>query len=116
MPHIKGGKVKPLAVGSTERAPQAPQIPTIAEELGKPGYEVSVWYGVVAPSGVPQDIVQRLHSEIVKAVELPAVRERISSTGAIVSLAPPEKLAQQVRDETAKWSGMVRSLELKATQ
>lgn len=116
LPHIKGGKVKPLAVGSTERAPQAPQIPTIAEELGKPGYEVSVWYGVVAPAGVPQDVVQRLHGEIVKALDLPAVREKISNTGAVVSVAPPDKFAQQVRDETAKWGKMVRELNLKATQ
>jgi tripartite-type tricarboxylate transporter receptor subunit TctC len=116
LPHIKGGKVKALAVGSTERAPQAPQIPTIAEELGKPGYEVSVWYGIVAPAGVPPDVVQRLHGEIARALELPAVRDKIAATGAIVSVAPPERFAQQVRDETGKWGKMVRELDLKATQ
>jgi tripartite-type tricarboxylate transporter receptor subunit TctC len=116
LPHIKGGKVKALAVGSTERAPQAPNIPTIAEELGKPGYEVSVWYGVVAPAGVPAEVVKRLHTEIAKALELPEVREKISNTGAVVSTAPPEKFAAQVRDETAKWGKMVRDLDLKATQ
>ncbi len=116
LPHIKGGKVKALAVGSPQRAPQAPEIPTIAEELGKPGYEVSVWYGVVAPAGVSPEIVARLHSEIVKALELPAVRDKIANTGAIVSMAPPAQFAAQVRDETEKWGKMVRSLDLKATQ
>lgn len=116
LPHIKGGKVRALAVGSPQRTPQAPEIPTIAEELGIPGYEVSVWYGVVVPAGVPQDIVDRLNSEITKALEVPAVRERIASTGAIVSVAPPDKFGAQVRSETAKWTKMVKALDLKATQ
>lgn len=116
LPHIKGGKVKALVVGSPERAPQAPNIPTFAEELGIPGYEVSVWYGVVAPAGVPREIVNRLHGEIAKALEDPSVRQRILDTGALVSMAPPDKFAAQIRSETAKWSKMVKDLDLKATQ
>ena len=53
LPHITSGKVRSLAVGSPERSPQAPQLPTIAEQLGLPGYEVSVWYGIVVPAGTP---------------------------------------------------------------
>ena len=116
LPHIKGGKVKALAVGSAERVPQAPQIPTIAEELGIPGYEVSVWYGVVAPVGVSREIVNRLHAEIAKALQDPAVREKISNTGAVVSMAPPDQFAAQIRSETAKWGKLVKELNLKATQ
>ena len=116
LPHIKGGKVKALAVGSPERAPQAPEIPTIAEELGKPGYEVSVWYGVVVPAGTPEPIVTRLHTEIARALDVPAVREKIAATGAIVSIAPPEKFSQQVKSETVKWTKMVKDLKLTAVQ
>lgn len=116
LPHIKGGKVKALAVGSTERAPQAPEIPTIAEELGVPGYEVSVWYGIVAPAGTPAEIVNRLNAEIAKALEVPAVRERILNTGAVVSYAPPDKFNEQIRNETAKWTKLVKDLKLEATQ
>jgi tripartite-type tricarboxylate transporter receptor subunit TctC len=116
LPHIKGGKVKALVVGSPERAPQAPNIPTFAEELGIPGYEVSVWYGVVAPAGTPKDVVNRLHTEIARALEDPALRQRIVDTGALVSMAPPDKFAAQIRSETAKWSKMVKDLDLKATQ
>ena len=116
LPHIKGGKVKALVVGSPERAPQAPNIPTFAEELEIPGYEVSVWYGVVAPAGTPKEIVNRLHAEIAKALEDPGVRQRILDTGAMVSMAPPDKFAAQIHSETAKWSKMVKELDLKATQ
>ena len=77
---------------------------------------MSVWYGIVAPAGVPADVVKRLHAEIARALEQPEVREKIANTGAIVSMAPPEKFAAQVRDETAKWGKMVRELNLKATQ
>ncbi len=116
LPHIKGGKVKPLAVGSTERAPQAPDIPTIAEALGMPGYEVSVWYGVVAPAGVPAEIVARLNQEITAALQVPEVRQRISDTGALISVAPPEQFATQVKAESEKWGKLVRELKLTATQ
>lgn len=116
LPHIKGGKVRALAVGSPERAPQAPEIPTIAEELGVPGYEVSVWYGVVAPAGVPPDVVARLHGEIVTALQVPSVRERIAATGAVISVAAPDQFAAQIRSETTKWTKLVHELGLKATQ
>lgn len=116
LPHIKGGKVRALAVGSPERAPQAPDIPTIAEELGVPGYEVSVWYGVVAPAGTPAEIVSRLNTEIAKALEVPAVRERIVNTGAVVSYAPTDKFNEQIRAETTKWTKLVKELKLEATQ
>ncbi len=116
LPHIKGGKVKALAVGSTERAPQAPNIPTIAEGLGIPGYEVSVWYGIVAPAGVPAAVVARLHSDITKALEDPTVSERLNATGAVISIASPEQFAAQVKSETTKWGKMAKDLDLKATQ
>ncbi|MBK8324662.1 MAG: hypothetical protein IPL06_18710 [Betaproteobacteria bacterium] len=115
LPHIKGGKVRALAVGSPERAPQAPDIPTIAEELGVPGYEVSVWYGVVAPAGTPAEIVSRLNTEIAKALEVPAVRERIVNTGAVVSYAPTDKFNEQIRAETTKWTKLVKEHNRGAT-
>ena len=116
LPHIRSGKVKALAVGSAARTAQAPEIPTIAEELAVPGYETSVWYGIVAPAGVPAEVVRRLHAEISLALEVPDVRERIARTGAEISVAGPEAFAAQVRNETTKWSKLVRDLDLKATQ
>lgn len=111
--HINSGKVRSLAVGSPERSPQAPQLPTIAEELGLPGYEVSVWYGIVAPAGTPPDIVTKLDSEIATALKSPEVRERIEKTGAIIATAGPEQFGKMIRAETDKWGKLVESLGLK---
>ncbi len=113
LPHITSGKVRSLAVGSVERSPQAPQLPTIAEELGLPGYEVSVWYGIVVPAGVPQDIVAKLDSEISTALKSPELRQKIEKTGAIISPAGPDAFGKQIRSETAKWGKLVQDLGLK---
>ena len=75
-----------------------------------------MWYGVVAPAGTPPEIVSHLNAEIIKALEVPAVRERILNTGAVVSVAPSDKFGEQIRSETAKWTKLVRELKLTATQ
>lgn len=111
--HINSGKVRSLAVGSPQRSPQAPQLPTIAEELGLPGYEISVWYGIVAPAGTAKDIVAKLDSEISTALKSPEVRERIEKTGAIISPMGPDKFGEMIRAETSKWDKLVQELGLK---
>jgi tripartite-type tricarboxylate transporter receptor subunit TctC len=116
LPHIKSGKVRALAIGTPRRSEQVPEVPTLAEQLGAPGYQSSVWYGVVAPAGLPADIVARLHEEIAKALENPQVRARITGTGAEVSMAPPAEFGAQIRAETEKWTKLVRALKLRAEQ
>lgn len=82
-PLIKGGKVRPLAVSTAVRSPLVPEVPTIEQE-GFPGYAASNWYAVVAPSGTPAPVIQKLNAEFVKAARSPEVEKRLASLGVIV--------------------------------
>jgi tripartite-type tricarboxylate transporter receptor subunit TctC len=113
--HIKAGTLRGLAVGSVQRSEKAPDIPTLAEVMGVHGYEASVWYGVVAPKGTPEDIVARLDSEIQKALASPDVRAKIEKTGSEVSILGREKFGPFIRSEAEKWGKLVKQLNLKAT-
>jgi tripartite-type tricarboxylate transporter receptor subunit TctC len=113
--HIKDGRVRGLATGAPNRSEQAPELPTVAEALGLAGYEVSVWYGVVAPSGTAPEIVAKLNDQIQTALKSPEVQDRIMKTGAQVSVASSDKFAEMIRAETGKWTALVKELGLKAT-
>lgn len=113
LPHISSGRVRGLANGAVKRSEQAPNLPTISEELGLPNYEASVWYGLVAPAGVPQEVVQRLADETLKILDDPQVRQQIAKTGAEVSPMKTAKFAAFVASEDAKWGGLVKDLGLK---
>jgi tripartite-type tricarboxylate transporter receptor subunit TctC len=89
--HIANGKVRALATTGAQRNPVLPDLPTIGETL--PGYDISQSWGLVAPAGTPQPIVQRLYSEIAKALAAPEVRERIAKTGAVPVTEAPEAFA-----------------------
>jgi len=112
MPLVKGGKLKALAVTSTERSPAIPQLPTMAE-AGLPGYEVLLWFALYAPAGTPAPIVQRLHAETVKAFADPKVRDPLVQDGVDVVTGTPEQLARFQRAEIAKYAKLVKELGLK---
>ncbi len=112
LPHIKGGKVKALAVTSTQRTPLLPNIPTVAES-GLPDYVVNTYFGLFAPPGTPRDIVQRLHKEAVIAVLSADVKERFASQGAEPVGGTPEALSALIKSETAKWKRVIDAGQIK---
>lgn len=106
-PHIRAGKLRPIAVANARRSSAFPEVPTIAES-GVPGYEVSAWYGLFAPAGTPPAIVQRLQAEVVSALKDPVLLQRLSALGAEPAGSTPEELSRFVRSEYDKWGKVVR--------
>jgi tripartite-type tricarboxylate transporter receptor subunit TctC len=114
MPHIKAGKVRGLGIGAAQRVASVPDIPTMAEALGWPGYEAHTWYGFVVPAGTPPEVANRLRGEIVKAMATPEVRERAAALGADIVTGTPEEFARLMRAEHDKWGKLVKAIGLKA--
>ena len=113
VPYIKAGKLKGLAVTSARRIDTLPELPSVAES-GIAGYEASVWYGLVAPAGTPKEIIARLHRTIAAIMQEPAVRERMRNNDFDPTGLGPEEFAAFIREETVKWSKVVKALGLKA--
>lgn len=107
-PHIKSGRLRALGVTGSKRAPGADDIPTIAE-AGVPGYEAVQWYGVLAPAGTPRDIISKLHTGVVRALQNPEVRQRLLNDGAEPIGSSPEEFAIYLRRETAKWAKVTQA-------
>jgi tripartite-type tricarboxylate transporter receptor subunit TctC len=107
-PHIKTGKLRPIAVANRERSSAFPDVPTIGES-GVPGYEASAWYGLFAPAGTPREVIQTLNAEMVRALQDPELRRRLSALGAEPIGSTPEEAAQFVRAEHAKWAKVVKA-------
>jgi tripartite-type tricarboxylate transporter receptor subunit TctC len=105
--HIKAGNLRPLAVSTLRRSPIAPDLPTISES-GVPGYESSTWIGVLAPAGTPKEIVTRLNNEIVKILNLPDIRGRLSKQGAEPVGSTPEQFDAFVKAQIAKWAKVIK--------
>ena len=103
----KGGKLRALAVTTTKRSPVAPDVPTLAES-GLPGYEVGSWQGVFAPAGTPPEIIKRLNAEMVKIVNMPDVKEKLTALGAEPVGNTPEEFAAFVKAEGVKWGDVVK--------
>ena len=111
----KSGKLRILGIGSAKRAAQAPDVPTLAEALGKPGWEATVWYGFVAPAGTPREAIARLSDAIVKAIDHPPVRDRIEKSGTEIEAGNADVFGTLLKRENDKWAALVKSLGLKAT-
>ncbi len=110
-PHVKSGKLKVLAVLSPNRSSIFPDVPTIAES-GFPGFEASVWYGLVAPAATPKPIVQKLHEEVQKALQTKEVRERMNAVGGEVVPGSSEMFTNLIRSERARYSKLVREANI----
>ena len=113
MPHIKSGKLLPLAVASSTRVPQLPDVPTVAQS-GLPGFESSAWYGFVAPANLPKDILAKLNGEIVRALKKPEMTETLTKAGVIVVASTPEEFATHIKNEVAKAGKIIRDANIKA--
>jgi len=108
VPHIKTGKLRALGITTATRSPALPDIPTVAE-AGVPGYEAVQWSGLFAPTGTPQDIINRLHKEAVSILRLPEVKERLAVDSAMIVGSTPEQFAAFMKSELIKWTKVVRS-------
>lgn len=109
MPHIKAGNLKAFAVTSAVRSEALPDVPTVAEAGKLPGFEASSWFGLLAPAGTPADIVNRLQQETAKALNLPAVKERLLAQGAIPSGNTPAEFTALIDAEIKKWEAVVKA-------
>lgn len=105
---IAGGGLQPLAVSSARRSPALPQVPTLAE-LGQPELAVTIWAGVLGPAGLPDDITQRLNSEIGRIVQAPEFREFLDRNGASVRFTTPAGLKESIADHHARWSRTIKT-------
>ena len=110
--HIKQGTVRALAVTSAQRSPALPDVPTLAE-AGAPGQESDIILGVLVPAGTPQDVVDRLHREIVRIVALPDVGARLSALGFEPIASTPKEFADRIRWEIDKWAKVIRAANIR---
>ena len=108
MPQIKAGKLKALAVTSSQRSSALPDVPTIDEAAGLKGFDASSWFGLLAPAGTPPDIVNRIQQEVSKALTTPAIKEKLQAQGAIPSGNTPAQFAQLIDAEHKKWAQVVK--------
>jgi tripartite-type tricarboxylate transporter receptor subunit TctC len=113
IPHLQSGKLRALAVGTAERIPLLPDLPTVAE-LGYPGFESSQWFGLLVPAKTPEAAIKRLNDEAVKALASPAVRERLLEDASIPVGSSPAEFATFIHDERDRWGEIVRKANLKA--
>ena len=111
LPQIKSGRLKALAVTSAKRSEAMPDLPTI-EEVGGPalkGYEASSWFGLLAPASMPADWVARLQYETARALNTPAIKDRLAAQGAVASGMASSQFAALIASETAKWAAVVKA-------
>jgi tripartite-type tricarboxylate transporter receptor subunit TctC len=109
---VESGKLRPIAVTTRTRSPAMPELPTM-QEAGVPGYEVSGWYGVLAPAGTPPAIVAKLNREIVRIVHLPDVMERMASDGSEPVGSSPAEFAAHIKSEVEKWHDLIQKTGIK---
>lgn len=112
IPHVRAGKLKPLAVTGSTRARIMPELPTVAE-AGVADYEFSGWYGMLAPVGTRPEIVTRLNADVIRVLNLPEVRERLASDGSEAVGGTPEQFGTHLRNEIAKWAKVVAHLGMR---
>jgi tripartite-type tricarboxylate transporter receptor subunit TctC len=107
--HIKAGKLKALAVTSLQRSSALPDVPTMEEAAGLKGFDATSWFGLLAPAGTPMDIVNRIQHEVAKALNTPAIKEKLQAQGAIPSGSTPAQFAKHIDAEHKKWAEVVKA-------
>jgi len=110
-PHLKGGRVRALALTSAQRSPTFPEVPTMAE-LGFKGHEADTITGMLVPAGTPGAIVRKLHAEVARIMALPDVRQRIMEMGADIIVSSPQQFTAQIRNEVAKWGKVIKDANI----
>ena len=115
LPHIKSGKLKPIAVSGESRHPALPQVPTFTE-AGLPGYSIGYWIGVLAPAGTPKAVVDKLSSAIGKILAVPDTREKIAAQGMAPFITNPEQFTALLKADTSKWGKVIKEANIKLEQ
>ncbi len=113
LPHIRSGKLRALGVGSSQRNPALPEVPTIAE-AGVPGYEANNWWGVLAPAGTPAAVTGRLRQEITAILESPEMRKRFEAEGGEAARMSVQEFSELIAAEIVKWTRVVKEAGIKA--
>lgn len=114
LPQVKAGKIRGLAVTSTQRSKAIPELPTVNEALGLKDYELIAYFAIFAPAGTPQEIIQKLNAAINTAAADKGILERFAALGFETAPASPEALAQRSKAETAKWAKAIRDAKIEA--
>lgn len=113
MPHFKSGRLRALAVSSAKRHPALPDVPSIAEAIGR-DFESVAWFGFVAPAGTARELRERLNVEIVKALAIPELRQRLIDAGSEIIGNSPDAADRHLRSEVERWGAVVRAAKIKA--
>ena len=112
VPQIKGGKVRAIALASSQRNPAVPDVPTMAE-WGIADFDVGTWSGLIGPKGVPADIVQKLNQAVAEVVNDPAVKKRLLDEGSEIRLMSPAEFGNFIRQENTRWVKVVKEAGIK---
>jgi tripartite-type tricarboxylate transporter receptor subunit TctC len=113
MPHVQSGKLRAVAVSTAKRIPALPDVPTVAES-GVPGYDVVLWHGLIGPKGLPRPIVERLNSEVTKALKLKETADQLQNDGVSPAGGSPEQFRAQIEKEIKVWRKVAADAGVKA--
>jgi len=111
MPHVKSGKVRPVAVTTIKRSQAMPELPTIGETVKD--YEASTWYGLLVPARTPKNIVSTLHGQIVKILSAREMKDKLIAQGFEPVGGTPEEFGAYIKSEIAKWGKVIRTAGIK---
>jgi tripartite-type tricarboxylate transporter receptor subunit TctC len=113
VPHIRSGRLRPLGIAALKRSSVLPEVPTISE-AGLDGFEAGSWYGFLAPARTPRDVVLKLHAEIMRALKLPEIQERLAALGTDPIGNKPDEFAAQLKRDIEKWGSVVKAAGIQA--
>ena len=113
LPHIKAGTLRPIAITSTKRSASAPDVPTMSE-AGVSGFEVTAWFGFMAPAATSPALIRKISADVVRIVATPEIQERILSQASEPVGSSPEEYAAFIKSEIAKWRDVIRQANIKA--
>lgn len=115
LPHIKAGTLRPIALGAPERAPTAPDVPTTAE-VGMPDLLIQNWYGMIAPGGTPENIVNLLNAVTNQAMDDPQVKQKLADQGLTVAGDRPKHFREYIASEAQKWARVIKAAKLETAR
>jgi len=108
MPQVKAGKLRALAVTTAQRSPLVPELPTMAE-AGLPGFDISTWFGLLAPAGTPADVIAKWNADVTRILAAPDMRERLAAQGAVAAPDSPQDFARFIASEVSKYARIVKA-------
>ncbi|MGB6105824.1 MAG: tripartite tricarboxylate transporter substrate binding protein [Pusillimonas sp.] len=113
LPHIKSGKLKPIAVATNTRSSALPEVPTL-DESGLPGFDIATWFGLMAPAGTPQPIIDKIHAETTRILADPAIKERLLAMGAEPVGSSPDEMGKRINAEVCKFGELIAKANITA--